>query len=89
MGIESTVVIFGSARAPDHESASRALEEVEKELKSSPEDTKLLEKHKVAHRRVKNSFYYEEARKLARMISCTCQDAEKRTYVITTGGGRG
>jgi predicted Rossmann-fold nucleotide-binding protein len=22
------------------------------------------------------------------MISCTCQDAEKRTYVITTGGGR-
>lgn len=89
LGVESTVVMFGSARTPDHESASRTLEEVEEDLKSNPEDIKLLEKHKVAHRRVKNSFYYEEARKLARMISCTCQDAEKRTYVITTGGGRG
>lgn len=90
LGIESTVVIFGSARTSDHESASRALEKVEEELKESPEDIELLEKHKAAHRRVKNSFYYEEARKLARMISQTCQGAEKKmSYVITTGGGRG
>ncbi|NLA75275.1 MAG: LOG family protein [Deltaproteobacteria bacterium] len=88
-GVESTVVMFGSARTPDHESASRELEIVEKELKANPEDVVLLGKHKAAHRRVKSSFYYEEARRLARMISSTCQDAEKRRYVITTGGGSG
>jgi uncharacterized protein (TIGR00730 family) len=88
-GIESTVVMFGSARTPDHESASRDLEKVEEELKKNPEDIELLEKHKVAHRRVKNSFYYEEARKLSRMISQTCQGAQRMSYVITTGGGRG
>ncbi len=88
-GIESTVVMFGSARTLDFETASKELEKVEVELKENPDDSTLLQKQIIARRAVKNSTYYEEARKLAKMISSYCQKSENKAYVITTGGGKG
>ena len=88
-GIESTVVIFGSARTLDSETATRELEKVEEELKADPDNNELVQKQIIARRAVKNSNYYEEARKLAKMISVSCQKAENKGYVITTGGGHG
>ncbi len=89
LGIESTIIFFGSSRTLDFESASKELEKVEEELKKQPDDNGLLMKLNIARRAVKNSSYYEEARKLAKMISSVCQKAGKMSYVITTGGGRG
>lgn len=89
LGIESTVIFFGSARTLDNETALKELEKVEEELKSRPDDSEWLHKQKIARRAVSNSNYYEEARKLAQMISSYCQKEENITYVITTGGGRG
>ena len=88
-GIESTVVMFGSARTLDFETASKELVKIEEELKANPDDKDLLQKQIAARRAVKHSNYYEEARKLARMISSSCQQAEDKAYVITTGGGHG
>ncbi|MGD9161245.1 MAG: TIGR00730 family Rossman fold protein [Desulfobacteraceae bacterium] len=87
--IESTIIFFGSARTLDNETAQKELDQVEEELKSKPDDSELLHKHKIARRALINSSYYEEARKLAKMISSYCQKPENMTYVITTGGGRG
>ena len=89
LGIESTIIFFGSARTLDHETALKELEKVEEEVKERPDDKELLVKLNKARRAVKNSNYYEEARKLAKMISLSCQKAEKKAYVITTGGGHG
>ncbi len=89
LGVESTIVMFGSARTLDGETAAANLEKIEEELKADPDDSELLIKQKKARSALKNSGYYEEARKLAKMISSHCQKAEDKQYVITTGGGRG
>lgn len=88
-GIDSTVIFFGSARTLDNKTALKELEKVEEELKTRPDDSDLLIKLNIARRAVKNSNYYEEARKLAKMISSSCQKSENKAYVITTGGGHG
>lgn len=87
--IESTIVIFGSARIPDPESAKKHLESLDEESQKNGSDSKLAVKLKRARRAAANSRYYEEARKLARLISAGCQSSDKMTHVITTGGGQG
>ncbi len=86
--IESTVVIFGSARLKDKASAQAELENIQHliEKNSSPSLQRALAS---AKRAVDNSRYYEEARKLAGIISRNCQHKEKNTHVVITGGGPG
>ena len=88
-GIESTIVIFGSSRIPDPESAGRQLESIQAEAEMNPFDSVLVKKLEMAQRALANSRYYEEARTLARLISESCQCSDKATYVVTTGGGPG
>ncbi|MFC1822833.1 TIGR00730 family Rossman fold protein [Thermodesulfobacteriota bacterium] len=87
--IESTIVIFGSARIPDPKSAKKQLESIEDELKKNPSDPTLKKNLVSAQRALRNSKYYEEARKLAYLISRECQCSADLTYVVTTGGGPG
>lgn len=87
--IDSTVVIFGSARLLDEQTAAENLKKAEELARQSPNDpamTALLEK---ARRAMTGSRYYEEARKLAALISKACQCEEKNTHVVITGGGPG
>lgn len=65
--INSTIVLFGSARIPSPEKAEQC------------DNPKLAELTR----------FYEEARKLARMVSSTCQTNHECEYVIVTGGGGG
>lgn len=65
--INSTIVLFGSARIPSPE-----------EVAKNPESNG-----------AKLTPFYEEARKLARMVSSTCQTNHECEYVIVTGGGGG
>lgn len=87
--IESTVVIFGSARILDPESASAQVKAAESEAGKNPADPLQEQKVKRAHQALAGSRYYEEARKLARLISADCQCGERLTHVVTTGGGPG
>lgn len=86
--IESTVVVFGSARFQDRQTAQDELNKIQKmaDEKSSPALQRSLA---AAKRAVVNSNYYEEARKLAVIISKNCQHPSRNTHVVVTGGGPG
>jgi uncharacterized protein (TIGR00730 family) len=82
--IESTIVIFGSARIP--EPAMDGLRQARAELQHDEADPALQHKVRVAERKVANSRYYDEARKLGRLISAHTDD---HRFVVMTGGGPG
>jgi uncharacterized protein (TIGR00730 family) len=84
--IESTIVIYGSARIVDPETAATRLEKVLEGLKKNPDDYLLKQELGKARAAVASSRYYEEARKLGRIIS---ENVEKYKHVVITGGGFG
>jgi len=85
-GIHSTVVVFGSARIPDRETASKRLQEAEVLASASPSDMEMARKVAVARRILSNAGYYDEARKLGRLIT---EESKKCELVVITGGGPG
>jgi predicted Rossmann-fold nucleotide-binding protein len=84
--IESTIVVFGSARIPEPEAAIKALEAARAELQRHASDPGLARKVRIAERRAANSRYYEEARELGRLIGAHSDD---HRLVVMTGGGPG
>ena len=84
--IESTVVIFGSARIPEPETAEARLVSAEAEYRKNNSDDALKQKVHIARRALANSKYYEEARKLGGLIS---SNTGKDMLVVITGGGPG
>lgn len=87
--IKSTIVVFGSARVQSHTITHKDLAELEKRAKAERNSEGLPEALHKAKKRAYYSRYYEEARKLARMISERFQEDHRRHYVIITGGGPG
>jgi uncharacterized protein (TIGR00730 family) len=76
-GIESTFVIYGSARIPEPDKAHTLIQ-------TASTDHQRL----VAERLKAKSRYYEEARRLARIASRVEPTAEgKRQFVVCSGGG--
>ena len=93
-GIESTVIVFGGARIVDRETASKLLEEAERQQSENPGSSTL--KRQVAHaeQRVVLSRFYDSAREFARLASQHGQANHKQSHgcashVIVTGGGPG
>jgi len=85
--IQDTVVFFGSARFHDMESAEHNLREIQ--AAAPTPDTKELIKR--ANAAVDMARYYEDARKLASMLTewAITIPARRRRFVVTTGGGPG
>lgn len=82
LGIESTVVVFGSARFVSAEQANQLLEQAQ-----AAGDAKALA---AAERQVKNSAYYEQAREFARRVAHHSKDRPPAEQIfICTGGGPG
>lgn len=88
-GIHSTIVVFGSARIPDMETATRRLQHAEALAKESPSDSTLAHNVEIAKRVLAKSNYYDEARELGRMITADSQQVGKCEFVVITGGGPG
>ena len=84
--IESTVVIFGSARIVDPETAEERLVSVQAEHSKNKQDPALTRRVETARRVLENSRYYDEARKLGHLIS---SNTGKDKLVVITGGGPG
>ena len=82
--IESTVVIYGSARIPDSETAEANLVSTQAEYRKNSDDSVLTERVRAARKALENSKYYEEARKLGNLIS---RNTGKDRLVVVTGGG--
>ena len=85
-GIHSTIVVFGSSRIPDKKTAIESLEKSKSLSLANPSDTTLKRKIKISERVVDNARYYDEARKLGRLIT---EDSKKCELVVITGGGPG
>jgi len=87
--IKATVVIFGSARIPEPAVAKNRLDIAHALLLKEPNDTLLQQNVRIAESLVKKSHYYDEARKLGRLISTEGKDEFGNPYVVVTGGGPG
>ena len=85
-GVESTVVIFGSARILNPEIAQKQLLAAEAKLAKNMSNPKNIRALSLARRMLDNSVYYAEARKLGNLIS---QNTKKNDMVVMTGGGPG
>jgi len=88
--IQDTVVFFGSARFQGGPAARKNLTSVEKNDAKAPaaQHEKNL---KQAHAAVDMARYYEDARRLAFLLTkwATQIPARRRRFVVTTGGGPG
>jgi uncharacterized protein (TIGR00730 family) len=88
--IQDTVVFFGSARFHGHKDAAANLAAIEQNAAGI--DSEQLKKDlKRAQAGVEMARYYEDARKLAHMLTeWSIQiPARRRRFVVTTGGGPG
>ncbi len=88
--IQDTVVFFGSARIKSHEYATNLLTGVRKDSAGVPADQQ-AQNLKRAESAVNMARYYEDARRLAHMLTewSTQIPAKRHRFVVTTGGGPG
>lgn len=88
-GIESTIVIFGSARIHEPQAARARREEAERLAARRPDDRRLQRRLRIARNLERLSRHYEEARQFGRLVSEASRGNGAERYVITTGGGPG
>src|SRR5262252_6166593 len=86
--IQDTVVFFGSARFQGHKAATEGLAAIGE--KNAP-PAQLQEDRKRAQATIDTARYYEDARKLAHMLTKWSINipARRHRFVVTTGGGPG
>jgi uncharacterized protein (TIGR00730 family) len=96
-GITATVVVFGSARIPSPEDAAGLVEEADRAAAENPDDPRAAQKARATRALAAKSRFYDEARRLAQMISgsldvhadpdsCRPAHGPYRTVVVTGGG---
>lgn len=85
-GVESTVVVFGSARILDPEHAQKRLLEAEEQLSDDMANPAKIRALALARRMLDNSVYYAEARKLGSLVA---KNASQDHMMVMTGGGPG
>src|SRR5438105_11463054 len=80
--IQDTVVFFGSARFPSNEIARKAMQEAGASAEAQ---------QKLAKAGIEMARYYEDARRMAFLLSDWASHipARRRRFVVTTGGGPG
>lgn len=88
-GIEATVVVFGGSRVIKEKTARKKLEEAEKNIEENPEDLLYRQQVHVARRLLAKAHFYEEARKLGKILSTLCHVRSGCKLVVITGGGPG
>jgi uncharacterized protein (TIGR00730 family) len=90
MGVENTIIFFGSARIPCSNVARQRLEEAEKGVKEGkPDDEALARRLRVAQRHMRASVYHDKTIELAREMalwSATIPERERRFHICTGGG---
>ena len=87
--IESTIVVFGSARTLPPEVAEEQLWVLEDQAAQAPDNPDLARQRARARRGVDHAQYYREAQKFGRMVTEACQNHVSCRFVVSTGGGPG
>lgn len=88
-GIDHTIVVFGSARILEFDSAMKKLRKIEKKLERSPHADKLLSALSKAQSMVNKGHYYDEARKFGQLVGKSGKSPEDCHVTLMTGGGPG
>ena len=89
LGVEHTIVVFGSARILEKKTALKTLEAVQKRLKRDGESARLLRKLAIAEKMVEKSIYYDDAREFGRLVGKSGRGPEDCRVILMTGGGPG
>jgi uncharacterized protein (TIGR00730 family) len=89
LGVQNTIVIFGSTRIAEAGETQRRLTEAQSALAATPDSAECQRRVKVAERLVARSHYYDTARELASLIARSNADVGRCRTVIVTGGGPG
>ena len=87
--IESTIVVFGSARLVESAEAKARLKKAEAALARQPKNRALQRAADMARRQLELAPFYDEAREFGRLVSSTCQIDGRCDFVVVTGGGPG
>ncbi len=93
--IDSTIIVFGSARFLPGDVAENYHRKAEKQLAANPDDKTLQAKLRDAKCKLKFSKYYDMAREFAQIVSRFNQNStpnsgySRHDFVICTGGGPG
>ncbi|MDX1809945.1 MAG: LOG family protein [Sulfurospirillaceae bacterium] len=87
--ISKTIVVFGSTRIKERNSALKVLEAAKKALNKEPESKKLIQKVQIAERLLENSKYYDVAREFGRLVGEECKNNKEDKIALATGGGPG
>lgn len=91
MGVEDTVVFFGSARILSRQKARLRMRDVKKKVEDAKRKTpRLKQELALAESGLRLSQYYEDAAELARLMTVWSQGLKGgRRFVISSGGGPG
>jgi len=87
--VNSTIVVFGSARIPEPAVARERLAAARVALAASPDNLLLARDVSRLEKIEAKSCYYATAREFARLVTSTCQAGQHCDYVVVTGGGPG
>jgi uncharacterized protein (TIGR00730 family) len=85
-GIENTIVMFGSARTPTPEMVDAEEEKLNLQLALAPQNPGVLQKKQRVEFMRWQSRFYQEARKLAALVTAESQKDGVPLHVITGGG---
>jgi uncharacterized protein (TIGR00730 family) len=88
-GVRHTIVVLGSTRALDPETARERLEQAERSAGRVPGDARLGEELRAARRAVEQSRYYAIAREFGRIVGRAGEGPGDNRLLIVTGGGPG
>jgi len=88
-GVQSTIVVFGSARVLPLADAERRVGEAEAAVMKDGDDEGLHAELAQARKQLSYARYYEEAREFSNLVSRRFQQEKRRDFVVVTGGGPG
>jgi uncharacterized protein (TIGR00730 family) len=88
-GIDSTIVVFGSARLLERDAAIARREAAEAQAREVPDDPRLEAMAAAARRLEELAPYYDEARRFGQLVSAARHEDGRQRFVIVTGGGPG
>uniref|UniRef100_E6QUF8 Putative lysine decarboxylase n=1 Tax=mine drainage metagenome TaxID=410659 RepID=E6QUF8_9ZZZZ len=88
-GIERTIVVFGSTRLREPDTARHELAAIRLESASHPGDARVKKLLRLAERRMELSRYYEVGRELGRLIGQAGGGPAHSGLAVMTGGGPG
>ncbi len=89
LGVEHTIVVFGSARICEKKTALKRLKRIQKRIDEEGSTPDLLKKLIKAERLLEKSVYYDDAREFGRLVGKSGRGPKDCRVILVTGGGPG